>query len=83
MDRPTLSLKFWSLVCVGACVVGVGDLLSVGIGSCSNRSVTYVDKTLVIGSALVFVVSAIAVLVGVVMKLASIVQRRANAEPKE
>jgi hypothetical protein len=71
LQRPLASLKFWSLTCLGAFVIGAGDLLSVGIGSCANRSVTQVDQFLTVGSALVFAASFVGILVSGFMKLAS------------
>ena len=81
MNRPLVSLRFWSLAGLGAFVVGAADLLSTGIGSCSNREVTHIDQALVIGSALVFTVSAIAVLVGVLMNLVVRIRKRSSVEP--
>jgi hypothetical protein len=78
LQRPLVSLKFWSLVCLGAFVIGAGDLLSVGIGSCSNRAVTDVDQFLTVGSALVFVASAVGVLVSGFVKLASVITARSS-----
>jgi hypothetical protein len=78
-----ISLKFWSLVCVCAFVIGAWDLLSVGIGSCSNRAVTRLDQILMVGSALAFVVSVAGILVCGFMKLASAVKSRTNDAASE
>jgi hypothetical protein len=83
LHRHLFSLKFWSLICLGAFVIGAGDLLSVGIGSCSNRAVTPVDQFLMIGSALVFALSAAGIVVSGFAKLVSLNQSRRREAPPE